>query len=134
MRRPNRALVLTLSLPFVVGCFSTLEMPVPEPADRSSDIQGVVQNADGGEGTRVEFDTVDQVEWTSGEVTVIGILEDEPVTRSFPIASLSGVLVRQLDPAKTSVIIAGFFVGAIATVALLVTGQSRDGVPIPRVR
>lgn len=133
MRTPNRALVLTLSLPFMAGCFSTFAVPLPEPAERSADIRGVVRDA-GGEDERIEFDTVDDVEWSASEVTMTGILEEEVVTRSFPVSSLSGVLVRQLDPAKTSVVIAGLFLGSIATVALLVTGQARDGVPIPGVR
>ena len=133
MRRPGPALVLTLSVSFMVGCFSTIPAPLPEPAERSSDIRGVVRD-DGAEGERVEFDTVDQVQWSTSEVVLTGILEDEAVTRSFPLSSLSGVLVRQVDAAKTSMIIAGLFLGAIVTVALLVTGQARDGVPLPGVR
>jgi len=118
----------------MAGCFSTFQAPLPEPAERSSsDIRGVIRD-DGADGERVEFDTVDQVQWSDSEVVVTGILEDESVTRSYPLSSLSGVLVREVDPAKTSVIIAGFFLGVAATVALLVTGQARDGRPLPGVR
>lgn len=133
MRRPNRALALAVGVPFMAGCFSTFQVPVPEPPERSSRIQGVVRD-DGADGARIEFDAVDQVAWSDSEVVVVGILEDEAVTRSFPISSLSGVLVRQIDPAKTSVVIAGLFIGAIATISLLLTGQARDGVPLPGVR
>jgi len=133
VRRPGRALVLVVSAPLVAGCFGTFQQPLPEPTERPSQIKGVVRD-DGGEGERIEFDTVDQVEWSDSEVVLTGILDDESVTRSYPLSTLSGVLIRELDPAKTSVVIAGFFIGAVATVALLVTGQGRSGTPLPGVR
>lgn len=130
-----------VSAPFAAGCFSTFQAPLPEPAERSSGIHGVVRN-DGEEGERIEFRTVNDVRWSDSEVVIVGTPKDsEPgaardqvVTRSFVLATLDGVLIRRIDPAKTSGIVAAVFVGAIATAAFLLTGQSKEGQPLPGVR
>jgi hypothetical protein len=48
--------------------------------------------------------------------------ETQTITRLYSISTMSGVLVRSLDAAKTSGIIGAVILGTIASIALAVTG------------
>ncbi|HZD05262.1 MAG TPA: hypothetical protein VE173_10100, partial [Longimicrobiales bacterium] len=53
--------------------------------------------------------------------------ERRPVeTRIFPLSALSGVLVRQLDGDRTSILVAATIVGGAIIAALLFTGSGND--------
>lgn len=122
MRKPSRLLTLLVSLPLLSGCFAVLPTPIPAtPSAREElDVKGVVL-ADGDQ--RVEFDEVLDVSWTTDQVFIVGIEDNESVTRQFPLATLSGVLARQLDTGRTSGVIGGMLVGTVAVISILVTGS-----------
>jgi len=62
MKKPRPGLIIALALPFLAGCFTTLALPVPEPAERGdTDLQGVVLGE--GENARV----VSTIEITLGK-------------------------------------------------------------------
>jgi hypothetical protein len=127
MKKPGRILVTTVTIPFLTACFAVLPAPIPAPPEReSADIRGVVMRGDNGaEDERVEFAEVLNVEWMDGGVVMVGLqnLNSQAVTREFRYEDLSGVLQRQLDPTRTSILIGGVMVAAIGTIALIINGS-----------
>jgi hypothetical protein len=133
MTKAGRTLLVAVTIPYLCGCFSVLPTPIPAaPAERAAlSVRGVVVGGQPGdvEGERIEFRNVVDVTWTTDAVSIVGIQRDGDDTRQlaerrFPLSSLSGVLVRQVDPGRTSAIIGGMIVGAAAIIALLVTGDA----------
>jgi hypothetical protein len=130
-----------VTVPFLAGCFSVLQAPLPAPGETRENVRGVVRN-DSAVGTRIEFSSVDDVRSTESEIILIGTLRqpddgappEQTVTRSYPRSALSGILVREVDTAKTSGIIGGLIVGAIALATFVLTGQAEDGRPLPGIR
>lgn len=137
MTRKNagRLLVSVVALPHLTGCFSLLPTPIPaSPEEREElSVRGVVvgDETDNGEGERVEFSDIQNVSWTPETLSIVGVARSgeragQLAERRFALSSLSGVLVRQLDPGRTSAIIGGLLVGAAAVVAFLVTGKAEQ--------
>ena len=129
MRKPGRLVVTAVTIPFLAGCFGVLETPIPAGLSQREalNVRGVVI-ADSGDGERVEFEEILEVQWTNDALFIVGSLAADEgaaqiVTRTFPLSSLSSVLVRQVDANKTSGIIAVFAVGLIAMWAFAVNGQ-----------
>lgn len=132
MKKPRPALVLAVAIPFLQGCVGVLTQPVPEPAARSSTrIRGIVVER-GGESERIEPDPLHDVVWTDSTVVLTGAFETgsslpadrRPVeTRSYPLSTVTGVLVRQLDGDRTSILVAATIVGGAVIAALLFTGS-----------
>ena len=130
MRKPNKGLVLAVTLPLLAGCFATLAQPVPSPQDRTGmDIDGVVLG-EGENAERVEFERVDNVQWTDDSLSIIGVVKGgdaNAVTRTFSLEEVSAILVRGFDDARTSAIMAVTIVGSVAAIAFLLTSRTRDG-------
>jgi hypothetical protein len=138
MKRPGRLLTAAVGLPFMAGCFTTAMVPVPPPTERAdTEIRGVVvQGPDGGDGERLEFAELFDVQWTAEALSVVGRLVGAPesaaaTSRSFSYEELAGVLVRQVDANKTSGLLGGVIVGTIAIVAILINGQVNENTRIP---
>ena len=137
MRTPPRLLVVAVTIPFMAGCFAVLPSELPQPNDRNgTDIRGVVVE-NGGEGEWIEFEEIYNVDWTDRAVFIVGSLVEEEgqppvdVTREFRYNELSGVLQRQVDAAKTSIIVGGVLVGAIAALTFVFNSQANEGVVLP---
>lgn len=136
MRKPRRGLVMTVGIPFLMGCFHVTPRALPEPGEpRPTAVRGVVL---AGPNEHVQFTRVDRVEWTDSTLVLTGeMAPGTAVTRSYRLDSLSGVLVREMDANRASIIIGGVIVGGIAVAALLITGKG-DGttvvnlIPLPR--
>ncbi len=137
MKKPPRVLVIASIVPFLAGCMGTVVHPLPEPVLRSTtDVRGVVLG-DPESGERIEFSRVDHVEWTDSTLQIVGVLRTPDGSgtdgsgnvrlRTFPLSDLGGVLVRGVDPNKTSILIAGVLVGAATIGAFLVTGTTPGG-------
>lgn len=132
MRKPPRAVVLSVMIPFVAGCMGTIPRPLPEPSARpEGSVRGVVLDEDHG-GTRVEFSEVAHVEWSDSTVAITGVLKEaedgpgEVVTRIHRLSELESLLVRQLDPNRTSILVASVVVGITVIGALLFTGKTNE--------
>ena len=87
---------------------------------------------------RVEFDQIDDVQWTEESLIITGIAKDSdgsgiPQTDAFSLEDVSAILVRSLDPNRTSGFVAALFLIPIATWMFLVSGQSREGCEIGQV-
>ena len=131
MRKPGRLAVAVVSLPFLTGCFTVSRAPVPatQPERQALDLRGVViTQPDNGTEEVLEFSELHEAVWTPSSLSVVADVADsgpspQTVTRLIPITQLDAVLLRQLDGGKTSAIIGGVVMGAIATIALLVTGS-----------
>ncbi len=138
MKKPRPGLVIALTLPFLTGCFTTFALPVPEPAERGdTEVKGLVLG-EGENAERVEFDQVDDVQWTEESLIITGIAKDSdgsgiPQTDAFSLEDISAILVRSLDPNRTSGFVAALFLIPIATWMFLVSGQSREGCEIGQV-
>ncbi len=134
MKRPHASIVVTMTLPFVVGCMGVIAQPVPEPIERAAtEIVGVVVGEEP-EGERIEFTRVDRVQWSNLSVTITGVRGTDMnavETRSFEIPDLSGVLVRGVDPTKSSLIVAGVLMTAAVITTLVVTGKTEEGTVLP---
>lgn len=137
MRRPGRGLIVAMLGPLLTGCFATTLQPLPEAsAPRPTGIRGVVVTGDGESDETVKFEQVDHVEWTDSTVVITGVPKasaaGEPITNGstetqvFPLASVTGVLVNEVDASKTSILIGALGVGAIGVAALLLTGQADE--------
>jgi|TARA_B100000929_G_scaffold285739_1_gene269770 hypothetical protein len=131
MKKPRPGLIIALALPFLAGCFTTLALPIPEPAEREDiELNGVVFR----DAQRVEFDQIDAVEWTEESLIITGITKyggsDIPETARYSLEDLSGILVRNLEPNRTSGIVAALFLIPISIWMVIVSGQSREGCPI----
>ena len=111
MKKPRPGLIIALALPFLVGCFATFALPVPEPPARGApDAQGVVLG-EGENAARVEFDQVNDVQWTEESLIITGIAKNSdtpgiPQTSTFSLEDASAILVKNIDPNRTSVIMA----------------------------
>jgi hypothetical protein len=130
MRKPPRTLVLLVSAPFLTGCFTVLPTPVPPPSARNeTTIKGVVVG-DIDSGEWIEFDEVYDVQWSDQAVSIVGSRVETDgaspvdVTRLFQLRDLGAVLTRQIDPGRTSIVVAGVLVGAIGTIMVLITGDA----------
>ena len=130
MRRPPRALVALVALPFLVGCFGVTQTAVPSslPERQELDLRGVVvADPDGSEDEVLRFSELHEATWTPSALSFVADVRrdgrTETVTRLVPITELRGVFVRQFDAGRTSAIIGAVLVGTFATVALIVTGD-----------
>ena len=135
MKKPRPGLIIALALPFLAGCLATFALPVPEPAERGdTDVQGVVLG-EGENAERVEFDQIDNVQWTEESLIITGITKNSdtpgiPQASAFSLEDASALLVKNLDPNRTSGLIAALFLIPISIWMVVVSGQSRDGCPI----
>ena len=136
MRKPPRALALAVTLPFLGACFSPQPAPLPSPAQREDvEIQGVVIGDPGDEGEAVRFDEIYEVDWGQSELSIQGRLGGggpvpNVVTRRYPYRDLSGVLTRQLDVNRTSLLIAGTAFVTISAVVFLFTERTGGAGPV----
>ena len=132
MKKPRPGLIIALALPFLAGCFTTLALPIPEPAEREDiELNGVVFR----DAQRVEFDQIDAVQWTEESLIITGITKNSdtpgiPQASAFSLEDASALLVKNLDPNRTSGLIAALFLIPISIWMVVVSGQSRDGCPI----
>jgi hypothetical protein len=135
MRTPPRLLTVAITLPFLAGCFSLQQIPLPAPPDReTTPIRGVVvQGADGTDDERVTFSEIHDVEWRQRTLYVVASLFGgaPPVAMEWPYEDLSGALARQVDVNRTSALISAVIVGTVAIVAILVTGQTDENTRLP---
>jgi hypothetical protein len=135
MRKPPRLLTIAITLPFLAGCFSLQQIPLPAPPDReTTPIRGVVvQGADGSEDERVTFSEVHDLEWRQRTLYVVASLfrGAPPVTMEWQYEDLSGALARQVDVNKTSGLISALIVGTVAIIAIAVTGQTDANTRLP---
>jgi hypothetical protein len=133
MRKPARALVIAVAVPFLTGCIRTMPRPLPEPSARAGiSVRGVVLGGST-EGERVEFADVDRVQWTDSTIEIRGVLKDpgtdhagQLVTRTHRLSDIGAVLVRRVDPNRTSILIAAVAVGISVIMALRFTGKTTD--------
>jgi|AP59_1055472.scaffolds.fasta_scaffold64656_2 hypothetical protein len=129
MRKVSRLLVVTVIVPFLVSCMATLQQPLPEPAARpDTGIRGLILgSAESAE--RIEYREMQFVEWTDSTVAIIGIVRGEGqnmTTRTYRLSDVEAILVHQLHPDRTSLLVAGVFVGVGALAAILFTGKTTD--------
>ena len=129
MRKVPRSLVVLVVAPFLANCMATMSLPLPEPAERSdADIRGLVLGSTESE-ERIEYKETQFVEWTDSTVAITGILSGEGqnvTTQTYQIQDVAAILVHQLHPDRTSVIVAGLLVGAGVLGALLFTGETNE--------
>lgn len=97
-------------------------------------MQGVVLG-EGENAERVEFDQIYDVQWTEESLIITGIAKNSdtpeiPQTSTFSLEDASAILVKNLDPNRTSVIMAALILIPISIWAVVVTGQSKEGCPI----
>ena len=130
IRRPRRATVALVALPFLVGCFSVTQTAVPRslPERQELDLRGVVVvRPDDGSEEVLEFEEVHDVTWTPSSLSFVAdVRQDgrtETVTRLVPITELRRVMVRQVDAGKTSLIVGGVIVATVALITFIVTGD-----------
>lgn len=130
MRMPSRPLAIAVTLPFLAGCFGVAQAPLPpEPERALTPIRGVVvRSPDGEEDERVQFADVLDVEWRQRTLFVLGSLASgaSPTSQEWAYDDLSGVLTRQIDVNRTSLLISALIVGTVSTIAVLVTGQTNE--------
>lgn len=128
MRKPPRALVVTVTIPFLAACVGTLAQPLPEPGARpTGSLRGVILQ--GPEPERVEYSEMADVQWTDSTVALTGIVRGRGTdmsTRTYRLAEVESLLVRTFDPNRTSLLVAGVMVGAGALAAILFTGRTTD--------
>ena len=131
MNKPGRLTVLLLTLPFLAGCFTvaTVEVPRTQPEREDLNVRGVVI-ANGGTEQVIEYDEVLEATWTPSSLSIVGLNGSgdniQTETRLIPITELRGVLVRTLDAGATSAIVGGVIVGAVAAIAVYVTGRADE--------
>jgi hypothetical protein len=148
MSKQPPALVIVVAAAVLGGCVRVHVEPVPPaPARASTDIRGVVL-ARAGEAERVEFERVDRVEWTDSTVIVTGVrrrrTEAETTahpgaagtatTHSFALATVSGVLVKGIDPNRTSFIVAAIALGGVVIATLLIEGETDESTVVRGLR
>jgi hypothetical protein len=133
MKIPGRLPVIFAALPLLAGCFTVATVPVPStlPEREQTEFRGVIVRQTGGGEETIDFDEVAEATWTPTSLSVVGTLsgadnggQPEIVTRLFPISTLAGLRVRQLDAGKTSAIVAGVFLVSAAIIASLVSGTA----------
>lgn len=144
MRRPARLVAALVTAPYLAACFAVQPAPIPAtPAERRAlDVKGVVVRSEGGnggiEGDRVEFGDVENVTWTEDAVSIVGVPRSGSdagrlTERTFPLSSLSGVLVRQVEAGKSSIIVGATIVLGTAFLAFLVDGINGGDPPDDRL-
>lgn len=138
MRKPNTMLAAAVAASLLAqSCFSVQRLALPEPDLRSTlNVRGVVL----GEGTdseTFEFSEVHDARWTESSLVITGVVHapgeadhGRISTVSFPLSEVSEVLVSEFDGTRVSVIVMAVLVGASAAVMFIVTGKSKEGVPI----
>ncbi len=131
MPRFARRSVALISLPLVAGCFAVTRVPLPAtaPEREQLEVRGVVVRQDDGSEERVEFRTVHEADWTSSGYSVVADVDTggpqaETVTRFFPLSAITGLLIRQLDPGRTSGLIGGLIVIAAAIGGITFSGTA----------
>lgn len=140
MRKPARVVAAIAAVPYLVGCFAVLPAPIPASPEerRALTLRGVIVGGpDGngaGDGERVEFGGVENVTWTEDAVSILGIPRSGPgagelTTRTYPLTSLSALLVRRVEPGRTSALIGATIVLGTAVLAFLVDGFSGQDPP-----
>lgn len=128
MNSLTRLLAILVIVPVAAGCFTVAQVAVPPtaPEREEMEVRGVVVREAGGTEELIEFVEVHEAEWTATSLSVVADVEEDgqtrTITRLFPISTLSGVLVKQIDPGKTSAIIGGVIVGTAAFIAGAVSG------------
>lgn len=128
MNSLTRLLAILVIAPMAAGCFTVGQVAVPPtaPEREGLEVRGVVVREAGGTERLIEFVEVHEAEWTPTSLSIVADVEEngqtQTITRLFPISTLSGVLVRQLDAGKTSAIIGGVIVGTAAFIAGAVSG------------
>jgi hypothetical protein len=135
MKKPRPGLVIALTLPILAGCFTNVALPLPAPAEReNTNVKGIVLG-EGENAERVEFDQIFDVQWTEESITIIGIPKNSggseiPQTNRFSLEDVSAILVRTLDPNRTSGLVAAAFLIPIIIYTVIVNAQSTKGCPI----
>jgi hypothetical protein len=132
MKRSLSVLVTLVTLPSLVGCYGVMRTPVPasQPEREALDLRGVVVDQPSTDESEVlEFTELHEATWTPSSLSFVadvdrGQGQSDTVTRLVPITQLEAVMVRRFDAGKTSAIIGGLIVGAIAAVALIITGDA----------
>jgi len=129
LRKLPPLLVVTVTVPFLVGCVSTLVQPLPEPAERpTTAIRGVIlRNSESGE--PIEYTETLLVEWTDSTVAITGIVPAESsnmTTTTYRFSDVEAILVREVDVNRTSFLIIGVMVGVSALAALLWGGKTNS--------
>lgn len=134
MKRSLSVLLTVVTLPFVTGCYGVMRTPVPQsqPEREALELRGVVVDRPGDdESEALEFTELHQATWTPSSLSFVADVDrgrgaTETVTRLVPINQLEAVMVRQLDAGKTSAIVGGVIVGAIAVAAFVLTGEGES--------
>ena len=130
MKQLTRILAILLVAPMAAGCFTVAQVAVPPtaPEREEMEVMGVVVRQAGGTEEIIRFTEVHEAEWTTTSLSIVAEVEENgstrTITRLFPITTLSGVLVRQLDAGKTSAIVGGVIVGTAAIIAAGVGGST----------
>lgn len=131
MSRLGRALVAVVTIPFLSGCYTVSQVPVPatHPEREAMQLQGVVVTPpDDGSEEVIRFAEVHEATWTPTSLSVVADVSAEgrtqTITRLFPITEIDGLMVRELDAGRVSLVIGAVVVGAIAVVTFLVTGKN----------
>lgn len=131
MKKPGRITCLLLCLPFLTGCFTVMQVPVPrtQPEREQLNLRGVVIT-DGTSEEVVQYDEVLDATWTPSSLSIVGRNGDNAdlttETRLVQITEMRGLLVRQLDAGRTSAIIGGVIVGTVAAIAFWVNGRADE--------
>lgn len=129
MRKLALLLVVTGTVPFLVGCVSTLVQPLPESAARpTTAIRAVIlRNPESGE--RIEYSQTLVVEWTDSTLAITGIVPAESqnmTTRTYRLSDVEAILVREVDVNRTSFLIVGVMVGVGVLSAILFGGKTNS--------
>lgn len=130
MKQLARLVVILLAAPLATGCFTVAQVAVPPtaPERQALEVRGVVVRQAGGTEEIIEFTEVHEASWTTTSLSVVADVNEngstQTITRLFPISTLSGVLVRQLDAGRTSAIVGVVIVGTAAFVAGAVGGST----------
>ena len=122
----------------LAACMRVQVQPLPAPKNRNAlQVRGVVLRS--GEPSRIEFARVDDVAWTDSTLALTGVLRTDAsstavTTRSFALSSISGVLVREVDADRTSLLIAAVGVGTVAIATFLLTGKTDENTMLQGLR
>ena len=127
MRKLPRFFVVTVTIPFMLGCVATLVEPIPQSGPRpTTAIRGVIlRNPESEE--RIEYRETLFVEWTDSTLAITGIVPAESqnmMTRTYRLSDVEAILVREVDVNRTSFLIAGVMVGVGVLSAVLFGGKT----------
>jgi hypothetical protein len=108
---------------------ATVPVPRTQPEREDLNVRGVVIT-DGATEQVIQYDEVLEATWTPSSLSIVGLNGSgdniQTETRLIPITELRGVLVRTLDAGATSAIVGGVIVGAVAAIAVYVTGRADE--------